>query len=730
MAGWDQGQVYISDPLNQGDEPPTFQALAGDSFKKFVREFRDGNTFTYRDQLRRHYHLEKYLLEVQLEDLTAFNERLGEAISKKPAIYLPIFEKAATDIAAVVLNEVDLVKVHHIQIVIKSQAHALLLRNLGSSHISQLVKVQGIVISASSTRAKAVALKLRCRQCSTKLGDLIPVNSGLGGAVLPRRCQSCVEAKTADSNKPSSLDPYDIVPDECKCVDQQTLKLQESPENVPTGEMPRHMIMTCDRALTNIVVPGTRCSIVGIYDTVQHARMRGGGNAIRTPYIRVLGVHVDTAGPGRSMNTFTPEEEEELLALSRSPDIYDRLANSIAPSIYGSLNFKKAIACLLFGGSTKHLQDGMRLRGDINVLLLGDPGTAKSQLLKFAEKVAPIGVYTSGKGSSAAGLTASVVRDSGSREFYLEGGAMVLADGGVVCIDEFDKMREADRVAIHEAMEQQTISVAKAGITTTLNSRTSVLAAANSVFGRWDDSKEAGENIEFASTILSRFDLIFVVKDEYNEERDKLLAQHVMNTHFNTTSSEADAVKEGEIPLSLMKRYISYCRSKCGPRLSAASGEKLKSTFVSIRGETHAREIRDQKRSTIPITVRQLEALIRLSESLAKMQLQHFASEEHVDEAMRLFKVSTLDASNSTTSSDGGDGGGDSKDGQHEELMKVETKIKQRFPVGHKASEATLLSTFKRENFSESAIKRVIHLMLRRGELEHQKQRKLLYRIK
>lgn len=209
------------------------------------------------------------------------------------------------------------------------------------------------------------------------------------------------------------------------------------------------------------------------------------------PYVRVIGLKVENAG--RFTSKFSPEEEQDFIRFSKTPDLYSHLSQSIAPAIYGHEDIKKALLCQLFGGARKLLPDGMRLRGDINVLLLGDPGTAKSQMLKFIEKVAPIGVYTSGKGSSAAGLTASVVKDKSSREFYLEGGAMVLADGGIVCIDEFDKMRLQDRVAIHEAMEQQTISVAKAGITTILNSRTSVLAAANPVFGRYDDMKSATE---------------------------------------------------------------------------------------------------------------------------------------------------------------------------------------------------------------------------------------------
>merc|ERR1712226_1386556 len=276
--------------------------------------------------------------------------------------------------------------------------------------------------------------------------------------------------------------------------------------------------------------------------------------------------------------------------LASKPDVYETISRSIAPSIYGSEDMKKAIACLLFGGSRKRLPDGLTRRGDINVLLLGDPGTAKSQLLKFVEKVSPVGVYTSGKGSSAAGLTASVTRDPVSRNFIMEGGAMVLADGGVVCIDEFDKMRQDDRVAIHEAMEQQTISIAKAGITATLNSRCSVLADANSVFGRWDDTK-GDDNIDFMPTILSRFDMIYIVKDEHDFQKDATLAKHVISVHMNATQAlnqhhaqqQQQNEVEGEVSLTFLKKYIAYCRSRCGPRISAEGAEKLRNRYVLMR---------------------------------------------------------------------------------------------------------------------------------------------------
>lgn len=355
------------------------------------------------------------------------------------------------------------------------------------------------------------------------------------------------------------MDPYFVLHEKCQFIDQQILKLQEAPDQVPVGELPRHILISADRYLTNNLVPGSRCTVMGVFSIYQ-AKAAKGNNAValRNPYLRAVGIQADVDHTMKGSATFTEEEEQEFLEMSRRPDLYEVFANCIAPSIYGNADIKKAIACLLMGGSKKILPDGMRLRGDINVLLLGDPGTAKSQLLKFVEKVAPIAIYTSGKGSSAAGLTASVQRDHTTREFYLEGGAMVLADGGVVCIDEFDKMRDEDRVAIHEAMEQQTISIAKAGITTILNARTSVLAAANPIFGRYDDLKTPGENIDFQTTILSRFDMIFIVRDDHDRFRDERIAKHVMGLAMGGRGVEEQV--QAEIPVEKMKRYISYCK--------------------------------------------------------------------------------------------------------------------------------------------------------------------------
>lgn len=261
---------------------------------------------------------------------------------------------------------------------------------------------------------------------------------------IPKKCD-----RNGLAGDDCGSDTYIIMADQCEYIDQQTLKLQESPEVVPTGEMPRNIMLTVDRYLVDRVTPGTRVSVIGIASLFNNngsgSNKKSGAGAlastVRTPYLRVLGVDVDSEGGGRSTTIFTPQEEEEMQRLARDPEIYEKLARSIAPQISGEYtrDIKKAIACLLMGGSRKVLPDGVRLRGDINILLMGDPSTAKSQFLKFVEKVAPIGVYTSGKGSSAAGLTASVIKDS-KGEFFLEGGAMVLADGGVICIDEVSEM--------------------------------------------------------------------------------------------------------------------------------------------------------------------------------------------------------------------------------------------------------------------------------------------------
>ncbi|KAI6178632.1 DNA replication licensing factor MCM5 [Aphelenchoides besseyi] len=721
---------YADDePMDEGHLMVTEYKETLEQYRKFFREFFVENFgYRYREQLKLNYSAKNYYVEVDYGDLKLFNEEAAAKLSRYPNKFIPALESAAKEVVDAITHprpegqEV----VEDIQVMITFPQNAQSVRRIKSSNVSETIKVSGIVIAASQVRSRATIVSLQCRTCRHIIND-IKVDPGLEGFPLPRKCQG----SQAGAMQRCPLDPYYMLPDKCVCVDFQTLKLQECPDDVPHGEMPRHMQVYVDRYLVDRVTPGNRVNITGVL-SIKKMFDRTNGKAtdkttsrVRIPYIRALGIEVQNSGPGRYDKVqFTPEEERKFKEFAKSKEVYQKISKSIAPSIFGSNDIKNAIACLLFGGSRKRLPDGLTRRGDINVLLLGDPGTAKSQLLKFVEKVAPVAVYTSGKGSSAAGLTASVMRDPHSRSFILEGGAMVLADGGVVCIDEFDKMREDDRVAIHEAMEQQTISIAKAGITTTLNSRCSVLAAANSVFGRWDDEK-GDANIDFMPTILSRFDTIFVVKDLNDSLRDTELAKHVISVHMKAEHEGPE--KEDELSLEFLKRYVMYARDHCAPRLNAKAAEKLSSHYVKIRNPTDQTENR-RHQSLISITVRQLEAVVRMSEALAKMELLNFVEPRHVDEALRLFQVSTVAAA-AAGSLAGIEGFTSERD--QRTFDRIEKLLKKSFVIGTHVSQNSIIENFVNvQKYPMSMVKRVIDSFVKRGDFQYRMQRKLLYRIK
>jgi DNA replication licensing factor MCM5 len=725
MSGWDEGPIFYSDQAQFPRGDPDHGALTRHSalrkFKEFIRSFNGvKGDFPYREGL---VHNPKFL-PVAIEDIDSFDGELSEKVRKAPADFLPLFESAAAEVLAGLKSkvtgetgEMEEPSTGEVQVLLSSKENSISIRSLGAECISKLVKISGIIIGASRTKAKATYVSLLCKNC--KNVKSVPCRPGLGGAIVPRSCDHVPQP----GEEPCPIDPWVIMPDKSKYVDQQTLKMQENPEDVPTGELPRNMLLAVDRNLVQSIVPGTRVTVMGIYSIYQasNSTVQRGAVAIRQPYIRVVGIEQATEATSGVSSSFTVDEEMEFKEFAQRPDSYTRLCAMIAPSIFGHPDVKKAVACLLFGGSRKRLPDGVRLRGDINVLLLGDPSTAKSQFLKFVEKTAPVAVYTSGKGSSAAGLTASVIRDASTREFYLEGGAMVLADGGVVCIDEFDKMRPEDRVAIHEAMEQQTISIAKAGITTVLNSRTSVLAAANPPSGRYDDLKTAQDNIDLQTTILSRFDLIFIVKDVRLYDQDKLIASHIIKVHANAgaVSKDTDATDRE----NWLKRYIEYCRGHYKPRLSDAAAKMLQNNYVRIRQQMRQQANESGDSPAIPITVRQLEAIIRLSESIAKMRLSSIATEEHVTEALRLFNVSTMDAARSGIAEQIS-----LTPEMRSEIQQVETQIKRRMGIGINISERRLIDDMVRMGLNESTVRRALLIMHQRDEVEYKRERRVIVR--
>jgi len=740
---WDRSEVTYSSQIvgQQINDGAIDNKVVQSKFRQFLREFREDGveeTFLYRERLLNNYETRNYFITIDYDDLNTFDPELSEKFRENPSIYLPLFENAAQEVVAMTkFPKPSKDEMHSIQVqIINVARQPVPIRQLQAEHISKLVRVPGIITSSTKPRCKATRITLRCTNCKATISRLAA--RGFGSIQIPRSCENASDEK---NDKPCPVDPFEIVADKCKFLDIQKLKLQESPEDIPTGEMPRHIWLFAERNLVNMVKPGARVNIIGIYkifDTKLNSRRNDRyASSVRKPYIEVIGI--EETNLTQKLGKFTAEEEEAIRDLSRLPNIHNIIQSSISPAIWGNQDIKLAIACLLFGGSRKSLPGNMKLRGDINVLLLGDPSVAKSQFLKFVDQVAPIAVYTSGKGSSAAGLTASVIREPGTGEFHLAAGAMVLADGGVVCIDEFDKMRESDRVAIHEAMEQQTISIAKAGITTILNSRSSVLAAANPIFGRYDELRTTSENIDFETTILSRFDLIFIIRDIKDVSRDTRLAHHIMGLHINVNgrggnnnnndNNNQDSQESGnEISPDLLSKYVAYARHKIHPRLTRKAADMLKNHYVSFRRETKLQAEESGQISAIPLTVRQLESLIRIAESLAKMQLSEEANEDHVKEAVRLFKVSTLKAAK-----EGGMATTDSLSGSNqflESVQKAERNIKRRLPIGSKTNVSKLIQEMARRQLTEGVVNKALNIMHSRGEIEFRARRRQIYRRK
>lgn len=608
----------------------------GTLFMEFIREYKTTHK-PYFHLLHNNLLQNKWTMRIRLEHINQYSAELYEQVMRQPEKNLECFEKRICTEFKISLFQIQLV----------SGGAITRIRDVNSRRSNRLVRVEGIVVSCSRVLTRAKELYVTCRNC---------LSSRTVKDIVPRSCER--------SGCP--VDSYVVVAEKSILGDVQYIKLQEKFEEIPEGETPRQVSVELEGELVDELVAGSLAGITGIYRMHEGREVSG--------FIRALGVETRR---GRGEAVFSEEEEEIFRELART-GMYEKIAKSIAPSIYGNVDVKKALACQLFGGTRREKEDGICLRGDINILLLGDPGIAKSQLLKFMEKAAPIAVYTSGKGSSAAGLTAAVLRDARGT-WSLEAGALVLANGGVCCIDEFDKMSVRDQVAIHEAMEQQVISIAKAGITTVLNTRTAILAAANPVFGRYDDYKTPADNIEFGTTILSRFDCIFILKDAHGP-RDKELADFVVNLHvgkgtvtngigadFNAVNkmlnnngceiSSINNIKENEnneadsnvltediIPVEVLRRYVQYARARVAPTLSKEAATKLQNFYVGIRDEVAQMSGMHQKKGPIPITVRQLEALVRISEALARMELLAVVSTRHVEEAIRLFQVSTMNA--------------------------------------------------------------------------------------
>jgi len=550
-------------------------------------------------------------IQVDFEDIIRFDPELAKMLVEKPDVYLRALERAALDQLRIeapeYAEEIGGVRVRLQRL---PENLKVSLRRLGAKHINRLVRVEGIIVRSSPVKPLVVKAAFRCKSCEhvqyvMQTGMLMRA---------PSLCEAC-----------KKRGPFEFVESESEFIDYQELRVQEKPEDLPPGQLPRWLNIRVYDELVDVARPGDTVAITGIVRAVQESIPRTG--KLRTFTITLEVNNLEVYGKGPETVEITPEEERLIIELSKEKDIHEKIKRSIAPSIYGYDDIKEAIMYLLFGGTPKVLPDGTRIRGDINILLVGDPGTGKSQLLQYVQRISPRGLYTHGRGTTAAGLTAAVVREKGGG-MVLEAGALVLADQGVCAIDEIDKMRPEDRVAMHQAMEQQSISVAKGGIVATLNARAAILAAANPALGRYDPNRTVAENINLPVTLLSRFDLVFVLKDRPDKERDAKLTEHILRLHGGF-EEEVKPVIEPE----LLRKYISYSK-RIKPRMTEEAMEIIKDFYLKMRS---AGELAD---SPIAITARQLESVIRLAEARARVALREEVTAEDAKAAVRLMRAS------------------------------------------------------------------------------------------
>ncbi|CAL1366851.1 unnamed protein product [Linum trigynum] len=495
----------------------------------------------------------------------------------------------------------EIKRFYEVYIKAASKDKKLIIRSVKASNIGHLVRVSGIVTRCSDVKPLMQVAVYTCEECGFEIYQEVTAR-----AFMPLfKCPSI----------------------RCKF---QEAKVQELAKDVPMGHIPRSMTVHFRGDLTRRVAPGDIVELSGIFLPIPFTGFR----ALRAGL--VADTYLDVMSVNHSKKRYEEyeqggDEEEQIMRLAGDGDIYNKLARSLAPEIYGHEDIKKALLLLLVGAPHRKLKDGMKIRGDLHICLMGDPGVAKSQLLKHIINVAPRGVYTTGKGSSGVGLTAAVQRDPVTNEMVLEGGALVLADMGICAIDEFDKMDESDRTAIHEVMEQQTVSIAKAGITTSLNARTAILAAANPAWGRYDMRRSPAENINLPPALLSRFDLLWLILDRADMDADLELARHVVYVHQNKKSP---ALGFAPLEPSILRAYISAAR-RLSPFVPRNLEEYIATAYSSIRQE--------EAKSNAPhsyTTVRTLLSILRISAALARLRFSETVAQSDVDEALRLMQMS------------------------------------------------------------------------------------------
>jgi len=561
---------------------------------------------SYKKELGRSFREGERIIYLPFHYITEYSPALSEKLLENPEETLAHLEMA--------IDEAGLVSNPRLRLKGVPPSVDVKIREIRAKHLDKFIQVEGIVKQASDVLPQVVNARFECPTCGAIL-SVLQIDKKFRE---PARCSCGRKGQFKLLSK--------------EMVDAQRLVIEESPDMLEGGEQPRRINVflkedLVDPKMEERTTPGSKVKVLGILKEVPRPLQAGSistlfDSAVEANFITPLEeTYADLE--------ISEEEEKQILELAADPHVYKRLTQSISPSVYGYDKIKEAILLQLFSGVKKVKSDGGKTRGDIHILLVGDPGVAKSVTLKFVSNIAPKGRYVSGKAATAAGLTAAVVKDEFLRGWSLEAGAMVLSNKGLVCIDEIEKMNEHDRSTMHEAMEQQTVTISKANIQATLRAETSVLAAGNPKFGRFEPYSPIPQQIDISPALLSRFDITFVLRDLPNKAQDEAIASHVLEEH------QQEVIRDVIEP-NLLRKYIAYAK-RLSPKLTDTAVEEIKDFYITLRNQS-GRTDTDIK--PIPITARQLEAIIRLSESCARIRLSETVGGEDAKRAIDLLKFS------------------------------------------------------------------------------------------
>ncbi|KAK9942685.1 hypothetical protein M0R45_008338 [Rubus argutus] len=637
------------DSYNMDEDRPTFvwgTNISVNDVKvaivRFLKNFRDESQNSeseyltegkYIEAIKRILEMEGDSLDVDARNVFDYDSDLYAKMVRYPLEVLAIFDIVLMELLPIINPLFE----KHIQTRIFNLKTSTSMRNLNPCDIERMVSIKGMIIRSSSIIPEIREAIFRCLVCGY-YSDPLPVEKG-----KINEPTICMKEECQARNSMT------LVHNRCRFTDKQIVRLQETPDEIPEGGTPHTVSLLMHDKLVDAGKPGDRVEVTGIYRamSVRVGPTQRTVKSLFKTYIDCLHIkksdksrmlaeeqtEVENSLGGNSDEILFDEKKvEQLKELAKQPDIYDRLTRSLAPNIWELDDVKKGLLCQLFGGNSLKLPSGARFRGDINILLVGDPGTSKSQLLQYIHKLAPRGIYTSGRGSSAVGLTAYVAKDPETGETVLESGALVLSDRGICCIDEFDKMSDSARSMLHEVMEQQTVSIAKAGIIASLNARTSVLACANPSGSRYNPRLSVIDNIHLPPTLLSRFDLIYLILDKADEQTDRRLAKHIVALHFENP----ETVQQDVLDLATLTAYVGYARKHIHPQLSDEAAEELTRGYVELRRRGN---FPGSSKKVITATPRQIESLIRLSEALARIRFSESVEKHDVMEAFRLLEV-------------------------------------------------------------------------------------------